>query len=123
MIRFENLGYKYTADEIIEYYSAPPVNEYFVSFCENLIEQLRQIGKMRTTETYTTTLNSFKRFMHSRKRDRDIPFDNVDSLQYLHYHPLSNRVEITLGITNPPSGRIVKRLLADAVTKGMIEVL
>lgn len=30
-------------------------------------------------------------------------------LQYLHYHPLSNRVEITLGITNPPSGRIVKR--------------
>lgn len=29
-------------------------------------------------------------------------------LQYLHYHPLSNRVEITLGITNPPSGRIVK---------------
>jgi len=30
-------------------------------------------------------------------------------LQYLHYHPLSNR--------------IVKRLLADAVTKGMIEVL
>ena len=44
-------------------------------------------------------------------------------LQYLHYHPLSNRVEITLGITNPPSGRIVKRLLADAITKGMIEVL
>ena len=28
-----------------------------------------------------------------------------------------------LGITTPPSGRIVKRLLADAVTKGMIEVL
>ena len=85
MIRFENLGYKYTADEIIEYYSAPPVNEYFVSFCENLIEQLRQIGKMRTTETYTTTLNSFKRFMHSRKRDRDILFDNVDSNLMMEY--------------------------------------
>lgn len=38
-------------------------------------------------------------------------------LQYLHYHPLSNRVEITLGITNPPSGRIVKRLLVDAVNQ------
>ena len=77
MIRFENLGYKYTADEIIEYYSAPPVNEYFVSFCENLIEELRQIGKIRTTETYTTTLNSFKRFMNFRKKGRDIPFDKV----------------------------------------------
>lgn len=71
MIRFENLGYKYTADEIIEYYSAPPVNEYFVSFCENLIEELRQIGKIRTTETYTTTLNSFKRFMNFRKRNTE----------------------------------------------------
>ncbi len=85
MIRFENLGYKYTADEIIEYYSAPPVNEYFVSFCENLIEQLRQIGKMRTTETYTTTLNNFKRFMHSQKRDRDILFDKVDSNLMMEY--------------------------------------
>ena len=91
MIRFENLGYKYTADEIIEYYSAPPVNEYFVSFCENLIEQLRQIGKMRTTETYTTTLNSFKRFMHSRKRDRDIPFDNVDSNLMIEYEQYLNK--------------------------------
>ena len=26
-------------------------------------------------------------------------------LQYLHYHPLSNRVEITLGITNPPPSK------------------
>ena len=44
-------------------------------------------------------------------------------LQYLHYHPLSNRVEITLGITNPPSGRIVKRLLADAVTNSSATIL
>lgn len=85
MIRFENLGYKYTADEIIEYYSAPPVNEYFVSFCENLIEELRQIGKIRTTETYTTTLNSFKRFMNFRKKGRDIPFDNIDSNLMMEY--------------------------------------
>ena len=85
MIRFENLGYKYTADEIIEYYSAPPVNEYFLSFCENLIEELRQIGKIRTTETYTTTLNSFKRFMNFRKKGRDIPFDNIDSNLMMEY--------------------------------------
>ncbi len=40
---------------------------------------------MRTTETYTTTLNSFKRFMHSRKRDKDILFDNVDSNLMMEY--------------------------------------
>ena len=94
MIRFENLGYKYTADEIIEYYSAPPVNEYFVSFCENLIEELRQIGKIRTTETYTTTLNSFKRFMNFRKKGRDIPFDNIDSNLMMEYEQYLKSNEI-----------------------------
>ncbi len=29
-------------------------------------------------------------------------------LQYLHYHPLSNRVEITHGITNPSNDRVAK---------------
>ena len=50
---------------------------------------------MRTTETYTTTLNSFKRFMHSQKRDRDIPFDNVDSnlmIEYEQYLKISGHL-------------------------------
>lgn len=29
-------------------------------------------------------------------------------LQYLHYHPLSNQVEITHGITNPSNDRAAK---------------
>ena len=66
-------------------------------------------------------LEVFRLFPESEGVSGDVFEDEI--LQYLHYHPLSNRVEITLGITNPPSGRIVKRLLADAVTKGMIEVL
>ena len=68
MIKFDNFGYNYTADEVIEYYSTFPKNGYFICFSENLIEQLKQIGKIRTAETYTTTLNSFRRFMHSRKK-------------------------------------------------------
>lgn len=56
-----------------------------MSFCENLIEQLKQIGKMRTIETYTTALNSFRRFIHSRKEGRDIPLDKVDSDLMMEY--------------------------------------
>lgn len=85
MIKFENLGCHYTADEIIEYYSTPPINDCFMSFCENLIEQLKQIGKMRTIETYTTALNSFRRFIHSRKKGSDIPLDKVDSDLMMEY--------------------------------------
>ncbi len=29
-------------------------------------------------------------------------------LQYPHYHPLSNQVEITHGITNPSNDRVAK---------------
>ena len=94
MIKFDNFGYNYTADEVIEYYSTFPKNEYFICFSENLIEQLKQIGKIRTAETYTTTLNSFRRFMHSRKKNSDIPFDKIDSSlmmeyeQYLKFHDI-----------------------------------
>ncbi len=43
-------------------------------------------------------------------------------LQYLHYHPLSKRTEIATAITSGISDRTLKRLLADAVTKGNIEM-
>lgn len=48
---------------------------------------------------------------------------NIEILQFLHYHPLSNRKEITQGITNAPSDSSMKRLIADAVRKGHIEVV
>lgn len=37
-------------------------NRGFLSFTQSLIAQLKHIGKVRTAETYTTTLNSFVRF-------------------------------------------------------------
>ena len=51
-----------------------------MSFCENLIEELRQIGKIRTTETYTTTLNSFKRDVYKRQRE-EISVQDDEALQ------------------------------------------
>lgn len=94
MIKFENFGYNYTTDEIIKYYLTHPKNEYFICFSENLIEQLKRVGKIHTAETYTTTLNSFRRFMHSQKMVSDIPFDKIDSNlmmeyeQYLKFHDI-----------------------------------
>lgn len=50
-----------------------------------------------------------------------MPVD-VEILQYLHYHPLSNRAEIASGLENAPSDSTIKRLIAGAVSKGFIEV-
>ena len=46
----------------------------------------------------------------------------TEILQVLHYHPLSNRGAIASMLVNAPSGSTMKRLLADAVSKGLIEV-
>ena len=47
----------------------------------------------------------------------------VEILQYLHFHPVSSRVELMNGIQATVSVATVKRILADAVMKGYIEVI
>ncbi len=47
----------------------------------------------------------------------------VELLQYLHYHPLSSRSEIVGGMTEGISESSVKRLLSDALEKGLVEVI
>lgn len=74
----------YTSDKIVELYHDRTASEAggFISFTENLVTELKRIGRVRTAETYTTVLNSFMRFWG--KRD-DIPLDGVDSSLIVEY--------------------------------------
>lgn len=74
----------YTSDKIVELYHDRIASEAggFISFTENLVTELKRIGRVRTAETYTTVLNSFMRFWG--KRD-DIPLDEVDSSLIMEY--------------------------------------
>lgn len=47
----------------------------------------------------------------------------IEILQYLHYHPLSRRIEINSAISAEMSDRTLKRVIADCVEKGYIEVV
>lgn len=47
----------------------------------------------------------------------------TEVLQFLHYHPLSRRSEIGKHLTNQMSERGLKRLIANCVNKGHIEVV
>ncbi|MBR6540136.1 MAG: site-specific integrase [Bacteroidales bacterium] len=65
----------YTANDVIlKITSNLPYNSLF-SFMEDTISNLKTIGRIRTSETYTTTLSSFKRF----RKNRDLTFDDIDS--------------------------------------------
>lgn len=48
---------------------------------------------------------------------------DIEILQFLHYHPLSNRNEIMDGLTQPPSDSTMKRLLSSAIKDGNVETI
>lgn len=47
----------------------------------------------------------------------------IEILQYLHYHPLSKRADIGNALTSKMGERTLKRIIADCVEKGNIEVV
>ena len=46
---------------------------------------------------------------------------DIEILQFLHFHPLSNRAEIMAGLMETPSDSTMKRLLSAAIKAGHIE--
>lgn len=65
----------FTADEIVEEFSLCYDGQSFFKFMESVIIHLREMGRQRTSETYTSALNSFRRFQN----DKDVLFDVFDS--------------------------------------------
>lgn len=73
--KFDANGLSYTADDVIDEFNRY-ANEYSVfNYMESVIIKLKQKGKARTSETYTATLNSFKKF----REDEDLMLDCLTS--------------------------------------------
>ncbi len=65
----------FCSDDIVRAYQALyPINSLF-KFMEETIRTMKTLGKLRTSETYSTTLNSFRKF----RNHKDIPIDKIDS--------------------------------------------
>ncbi len=68
-------GLSYTADDVIDEFNRY-ANEYSLfNYIESIIVKLKQNGKVRTSETYKSALNSFKKF----RKDEDIMLDSLTS--------------------------------------------
>lgn len=68
-------GITFTADDVIDEFNRF-VREYSLfNFMEGIIARLKQNGKIRTSETYRSTLNSFRKFRHNK----DIMLDCISS--------------------------------------------
>lgn len=73
--KFDGNGLQYTADDVIDEFNRYAQEYSLFNFMESIIIKLKHNGKVRTSETYTSALNSFKKF----RKDEDIMLDCLNS--------------------------------------------
>ena len=72
---------RFTADDVITMFHKLTKESSLFTFMHGVIAQLKQLGKVRTSETYTATLNSFMAF----REGQDVPLDGICSDMMLLY--------------------------------------
>lgn len=73
--RLDAEGLSCTADDVIDEFRRYASEYSLFNFMESLIIKFKQNGNIRTSETYTAALNSFKKF----RKDEDIMLDYLSS--------------------------------------------
>ena len=72
---------RFTADDVITMFHKQTKESSLFAFMHSVIVQLKQLGKVRTSETYTATLKSFMAF----REEQDVPLDGITSDLMLMY--------------------------------------
>lgn len=73
--QFKDNKMPFTSDDIISVFQAQTIEPSLFCLMQDVITQLRQMGKQRTRETYSAALKSFMRF----RANEDIPLKDIDS--------------------------------------------
>lgn len=82
----------FTADSVVRKFHETAKECTFSGFMTGVISQLKRIGKVRTAETYTSTLNSFMRF---RNDDEVLP-DEINSDMMMEYEAFLKSNGVTM---------------------------
>ena len=109
-------GGKYTADSIIEKFNSHADKQSLFGFMQGVIRQLKQLGKARTSETYTAALASFMKF----REGQDILLCEIDSDTMMLYEAWLKSKEICPNSTSFYM-RILRAVYNRAVEKELTE--
>lgn len=71
----------FTIDEIVDAFQKTSSGPTLFAYMERIIARYRCNGQYRTSETYASTLNSFRRF----RADIDLPLDQLDGVLVASY--------------------------------------
>ena len=79
--QLETDNMRFTADDVINAFHRLTKETSLFNFMHGVIAQLKQLDKVRTSETYTATLKSFMAF----REEQDVPLDGITSDLMLLY--------------------------------------
>lgn len=83
---------RFTADDVITMFHKLTKESSLFTFMHGVIAQLKQLGKVRTSETYTATLKSFMAF----RDEQDVPLDGITSDMMLMYEAYLKTREVRM---------------------------
>lgn len=104
----------YTADDIVLRYQEAANGKSFFVFMEEVILQLKRLGRERTAENYTTALHSFRQF----RNGDDLSLDEMDADLMAEYEASLKSRGVVLN-TVSFYNRILRAVYNRAVEKGM----
>ena len=107
---------RYTADDVITVFHKMTKEASLFTFMHGVIAQLKQLGKIRTSETYTATLKSFMVF----REEQDVPLDGITSDLMLLYEAYLKARGVRMN-TISFYMRILRAVYNRAVEKGLAE--
>ena len=107
---------EFTADDIVERYHGQISGRSFFRFMDGVIIRLKVLGRERTAETYTATLNSF---MHFRESCDVLP-DEIDSDLMMEYEAYLKARGVTMNTVSFYM-RILRAVYNRAVERGVTE--
>ena len=107
---------RYTSDDVITAFHKMTKEASLFTFMHGVIAQLKQLGKIRTSETYTATLKSFMTF----REDQDVPLDGITSDLMLLYEAYLKARGVRMN-TISFYMRILRAVYNRAVERGLTE--
>lgn len=76
--KLDAIGMAYTADDVVDEFNRYSHEYSLFNYMERIIARLKQNGKVRTSETYRSALNSFRKFLACRASDGDnLPYEDI----------------------------------------------
>lgn len=88
--KLDRAGIPYTADDVVAGYYSGQSDCMLFNFMTDIIVQLKKVNKLRTSETYQSALNSFRKF----REGKDVAFDEIDANMISAYEAYLKQCDI-----------------------------